>query len=95
MSTDTKVKLRHRLVLSRVTRIKHEENFSVVSRRKMEVVHSLIPDGHFSARHIARDSPIVRLTFNKYCGVLTSQIKSMNFGVPSVTDGHWKILLKS
>ena len=74
--------------------IEHEEYLPEARRRKMEVIHSLVPNGDLGTRHIARDGPVVRLALDQHRRLITSEVEPVHLGCRRVTNGDRERALK-
>lgn len=79
MSIDAGVILGQGFWLAGVTRLKNEEYFSEVFRRKKKVIHCFVPDSDLRAGHVSCFCPVVRLALDQYSWFFTTQIETMEF----------------
>lgn len=90
MTAGAEIELSQRVTLARMPRFGYEQDFLVMRRSQMEVVHGLVPNRDLGAWHISSYGPVVRLALDKNCRVLASEIELMALCSARVPQMHSK-----
>jgi hypothetical protein len=64
-----------------------KQNLAVPSRRKVKIIHSLVPDGHLGTWHISALGPHVRFTLDEHGGLVAAEVEAAEFF--PFTDANW------
>src|ERR1043166_2991970 len=64
-----------------------KQNLAIPSRRKVKIIHSLVPDGHLGTWHISALGPHVRFTLDEHGGLVGAEVEAAEFF--PFTDANW------